>query len=620
MFKQNIFLVCLLALIVSASAQKAPIKFGTVSKEELINNRYEPDTSAPAVVLCDYGFYSDDNFQTRRILRIKILKKEGFPYANQVIYSDDKTSIRGITYNYENNSITETKLKQESVFKTKITDDRYQFRVTIPNVKVGSIIDIEFVYDLIPDSWEFQQEIPVVRSELVIIPSRYITFRKNYFGFLPLSITEPDRWVAVNMPAFKTEPYISSSKNFRSRFEFDISSISIPGSYYKSYSATWEDVRDRLLDSKYFGQVLDADGYISGKAKEIASSSKSQEEKIQKAYDFVKNIKWDETDRLYTDALILNTVLKAGKGNSAEINLMLVQLLKKLSFNAMPVVLSTRDNGRLAAFPSILKLNYVVAGVFNEKDTLLLDATEKNCPVGMLPFRVLNGAGQVIHKNHVGWIPLKCNKKDQQISMYNLQLQDDFTMKGQLQKSLDAYAALDFRNDYESFNSEEEYLKNFRESKTGVTVLDHKITNLDSLNKPVVEEFELEIQDAVSNVGDEIYFYPMMFEKIKENPFKASERKYPVDFGYQSVKTVIANFKLPEGYTVSSMPAPVTMRMPDNSATFSFKSASENGMLNFVFKFSVNSNMILQTNYADFKEFYNKMVQKHNEPVVIKKI
>jgi len=620
MKKLNLIIVSLLLHVVFTSAQKPPIKYGTVSKEELINNRFEPDTSAPAVVLCDYGYYSDDNFQTRRILRIKILKKEGFSYANQVIQSDDRTTVRGITYNYENNEIIETKLKQESVYKTRITDDRYQFRVAMPNVKVGSIIDIEFVYDLIPDSWDFQQEIPVVRSELVMMPSRYLTFRKNYFGFLPLSITEPNRWVAVNMPAFKTEPYISSSKNFRTRFEFDIANISIPGSYYKSFSSTWEDVRDRLLESTYFGSVLNADGYLSGKAKEITANSSTKEEKLQKAFDFVKQIKWDESERLFTDASNLNSVLKAGKGNSSEINLMLIQLLRKLDFNAMPVVLSTRSNGRLAAFPSISKLNYVIAGVFNEKDTLLLDATEKNCPKGLLPLRVLNGAGQVINKNYVGWIPLTSKKKDQQLSMYNMELMDDLTMKGQLQKSLDAYAALDFRNDYESFNSEEEYLKGFRESKTGVTVLNHKISNLDSLDKPVLEEFELEIKEAASDAGGEIYFYPMMFEQMKENPFKADERKYPIDFGYQGVHTVIANFTLPEGYTVSSMPASVTMKMPGNTASFSFKSANESGILKFIFKFNINNNMIIQTDYADFKAFYNKIVQKHNEPVVLKKL
>jgi hypothetical protein len=620
MKKLNLLLVFLLVPVIFVVAQKAPIKYGTVSKEELLNNRFEPDTSAPAVVLCDYGYYSDDNFQTRRILRIKFFKKEGLSYANQVIFSDDQTSVRGITYNYENDKIVETKLKQESVFKTRITDDRYQYRIAMPNVKVGSIIDIEIVYDLIPDSWDFQLEIPVVRSELVMMPSRYITFRKNYFGYLPLSITEPDRWVAVNMPAFKTEPYLSSSKNFRTRFEFDIANISIPGRYYKSYSASWEDVRDRLLESTYFGTVLNADGYISSRAKEIAASSSTKEEKLQKAFDFVKNVKWDESERLFTDATGLNSVLKAGKGNSAEINLMLVQLLRKLDFNAMPVVLSTRSNGRLAAFPSISKLNYVIAGVFSNTDTLLLDATEKNCPKDLLPFRVLNGAGQVINKNYVGWIPLIPKKKDMKMTVYNLQLQDDMTMKGQLQKSFDAYAALDFRNDYETFNSDDEYLKDFREDKTGVTVLNHKITNLDSLNKPVTEEFELELKDAANDVGGEIYFYPMMFEQMKENPFKASERKYPIDFGYQGIKTVISNFTLPEGYTVSSVPASVLLKLPDNSASFSFKSANENGVLKFICKFSINSPLILQTKYADFKEFYNKVVQKQNEPVVIKKI
>ena len=59
------------------TAQKAPIKFGKIDKANLENNVYAPDSSAAAVVLCDYGNFTMTRFQTVRTLRIKILKKEG---------------------------------------------------------------------------------------------------------------------------------------------------------------------------------------------------------------------------------------------------------------------------------------------------------------------------------------------------------------------------------------------------------------------------------------------------------------------------------------------------------------------------------------------------------------
>jgi len=71
-----------------AVAQKAPVKFGQITKTELLNNVYAPDTSAPAVILCDFGYYTESRFQTIRVLRIKILKKEGYDWANKTFNSD----------------------------------------------------------------------------------------------------------------------------------------------------------------------------------------------------------------------------------------------------------------------------------------------------------------------------------------------------------------------------------------------------------------------------------------------------------------------------------------------------------------------------------------------------
>ena len=423
MNKHLLTLILLVGFLGIANAEKAPIKFGDISKADLLNNVYAPDTSAPAVVLCDYGYFTESRFQFVRILRIKILKKEGYPMANQTFSVDSKASIRGITYNLEGNEIVETKLKNESIFKTRVTDDIFEMRVAMPNVKVGSIIDIQFMYIGIPSEWDFQQEIPVVRSELVIEPSTYLTFSKNFFGYIPLTVGTNTRWVSENVPAFKPEPYMTSSKNYRTRFEFDLESVSFPG-YYKEYTTSWDAVRELLYNSTYFGIVLNADGYIKSEAKDIKLRGGSQEDLIRMAYDYVKKIKWDETNRLFTDKTGLNSAYKEGKGNSAEVNLALIQLLRKLDFNAGPVVMSTRSNGRLSAFkPSLNKLNYVIAAVFTDKDTLLLDATEANCPYYLLPMRDLNGQGRYMDKNLNGWLPIQPKKKEKQMVVYTLSLE-----------------------------------------------------------------------------------------------------------------------------------------------------------------------------------------------------
>lgn len=613
-------LVFLIGILGISHAGKAPIKFGEVSKAELINNVYTADTSAPAIILCDYGYFTSNLFETVRILRIKILKKEGYDWANRTFNTDSKTDIRGITYNLENDKIVETKLKKESIFSTKVSEDRNEIRIAMSNVRVGSVIDIEFRYLGIPYEWDFQQEIPVVHSELEIEPSIYVTYNKNFYGYIGLTSKSNNRWVAQNMPAFKPEPFMTSSKNYRTRFEFDYESISFPG-YYKGFTTTWNAVRDRLYEATYFGIALNADGYMKSVAKDMKARCSDQKELIKMAYDYIKQIKWDETERLFTDRTSLNAAVKDGKGNSAEINLALIQLLKKLDFDAGPVVMSTRENGRVSAItPSLNKLNYVIAAVFLDNDTILLDATEKNCPYNMVPLRVLNGQAQFIDKTRTGWIQLATDKKDKQMIAYNLSVEEDLSIKGKIVYSIGDYAALDFRNNYEEFNSDDEYLTDFKDGKKGLKIISHKIDNLDSIYKAINEEFDVVIKNSVTDIDGDLYIVPVLFEQMKENPFKVADRQYPIDFGYAHEKSFVINYTLPKGYTVVSLPANISLKLPNNSALFSCKSNTTEGKVTLVYKLNINNSLILPTEYKDLREFFNQIIAKQAEPIVLKKI
>jgi hypothetical protein len=201
------------------SGQKPPIKFGDVDMEDMQMTVYPADTSAPAVILCDYGFFRAGIFQFTRTLRIKILKKEGYSWANHSFPTGAKSTIKGITYNLENGKVIEDKLKNESIFTERVTDQNYRTRIAMPNVKVGSIIDLQFLFTGIPFDWNFQETIPVRYNELVIESSPYVRFKYNFYGFERLSVSTPTRWVANNMPSFKIEPFMNSEENYLTKLE-----------------------------------------------------------------------------------------------------------------------------------------------------------------------------------------------------------------------------------------------------------------------------------------------------------------------------------------------------------------------------------------------------------------
>lgn len=613
-------LLCLLLLsYFSVSAKKDPIKFGKIEISELEMNVYEKDSSASAVILCDYGYFDATKYEFRRLVRIKILKKEGYKWADNVFPTSAKTNIRGITYNIENGEITKDKLSNKSIFSDRITGGYYNMRVAMPNVKVGSVIDIEFSHFGIPDEWEFQKSIPVIHSELIVESSTYFDYKKSFFGYESLALTTDGHWIGENMPAFKPEPYINSSKNYVTKIEFNISNISIPGQFYKSIRS-WEDISKILYDSENFGLAIKNSRYLKTLAESIKSQELPELETIKSAFEEIKLIKWNENNRLSTSALNLKKVYEEKIGNSADINLALLQLLKLLDFNAEPVVLSTRENGILSpSGPNINKLNYVIVCVKLGEENLLLDATEEYLPFDILPKRCFNMGGQLITKTHTEYVPIKATKKDKQLTSYNLNLEDNLNLTGQIQRRSYEYSAYKLRNHFHSFNSEEEFLNEMTNNISGLKIQKSSFTNIDDLNLPVTEKYEVKIANQITQIGNEYYLNPMLCEQMKENPFKIDERIYPVDYAYQQNKTLLINIILPEDYDVVELPKPVKMKLGENDGTFTYHITNKNNLLSLRFTYSINKDVFLPLEYLNLKEFYNQIIAKQAQPVILKR-
>jgi hypothetical protein len=608
-----------LSIVRTSVAEKAPIKYGDVSLEELTMTVYEADTSAQAVILCDYGYFNSTQFQFTHLTRIKILKKEGYSWANKTFPPYKNAFVRGITFNLENGEIIESKLKSESIFKEKIYEGKERLRITMPNVKVGSVIDIEFVYNWIPNEWKFQEEIPVKWSELKIENSPYVSFRKNFFGFEPLAINENNHWIAKDMPAFKPEPYISSPENYLTKLEFDILDVKLE-TYYEAYTTSWEDLSDLLYDSDYFGVPMRNDSYLNKISKEILAKAKTDEDKLRMAHDFIKSFKWNEYESLFTSNSSIGYVMDDHSGNSADVNIALIQLLEKLGFQVSAVLLSTRENGFLSPiYPSLNKLNYVIAKVNLNEQQLLIDGTEEYAPYYLLPERCLNLFGRLYNRDNSETVNLVTSKKDKELIYYILTLDESLQLSGTLSSQKIDYAALDFRLKYKSFSSQDSYLENMLKEYPGLRIQSATIDNIDSLYLPVKDKYEIILKNQVDEVGENLYLYPMLLHRLEENPFKANKRNYPIDFIHNYEKTYVVTITLPESLEVTGLPEVINMKLPDNSAYFYYQISNFGKTIQFSFKFGINKTIFVEDEYQNIKEFYNQIIAKHAEPIILKR-
>jgi len=655
----------------SALAQKAPIRFGDIPMEDLKMTTYENDSSADAVILADYGTstmqYTEANGFTvnfERITRIKILNKNGLKWADFTLslYHDgtdeEKVSgLKGVTYNLENGKVVETKMKSDGVFREKYDANIDIVKATLPGVKEGSII--EFTYKVTSDflfnfqDWEFQSTIPVRWSEYRAVIPEFFSYDKYTQGYVMLAVNETTsstnaitftskerngnyttqtsysydkvdfsenrhRWAAKDVPAFKAEPFMTTYKDYISKINFELAYIKYPNQPVRPVMGSWEEINHKYAESADFGGEITANGFLKKTVQTITAGLTTPQEKIAAIQQYVcQNILWDETSRKYVNSS-LKKVLEDKKGNSAEINLLLGSMLDKAGIEAHPVLISTRDHGFVRQnIPVVSQFNYVLCLAKVGDKSILLDATDKLLPTGALPERCLNGEGFVISSTGFSWIPLNASGKSRTYTSTELSLADNGTFTGKLSHDCLGYPAHTNRKRYFS-KGEEEYVKSLK-NEHHLDISKSEFKNATALNESFKEAHDLTLAEHTTVAGDMIYFNPLFNWRYEENPFKLEKREYPVDFGSPFDRTYMARITIPDNYKLEEIPQSKVIALPNGAGKFTYNVALSGNMVSITSVLQINRNIFVQDEYPNLREFYNQIVAKQAEQIVLKK-
>ncbi len=94
---------------------------------------------------------------------------------------------------------------------------------------------------------------------------------------------------------------------------------------------------------------------------------------------------------------------------------------------------------------------------------------------------------------------------------------------------------------------------------------------------------------------------------------------YPVDFTTSRESTQIFNLELPAGYSIDQLPKNVKMSLPENTASFQMISSVNENQVQVMFKLNINKPVFYQPEYQDLKLFFDELVKKQSEMLIIKK-
>jgi hypothetical protein len=644
---QRLFIGLFLALLtVPSYAQKSPLNFGKIPMEDMEMTAYDKDTSAAAVILADYGeSYVQVNatnatLNFERHIRIKILKKDGLKWADASIplfhtgSSEEKVSgLKASTYNLEGSKIVETKMSKDGIFNENFNRNISLKKFTLPNVKEGSVI--EYSYTIISEfitnfpNWKFQHTIPTRLSEYWAVIPEFFVYEKYTKGYLSITdyeiksksmgsyMANSHHWKMKDAPAFKEEPFMTSEDDYLSQINFAISYINFPMQPVREIMGSWNKLSSNLLESESFGGIIQGSNFLKKQVEELTQGLTEPTEKIVAIHNYVKQtIEWNGQKDFTADNL--KKIIELKKGTSGDINLLLASMLEKAAISVEMVLLSTRDHGFVRKeFPMQNQFNYTVCLVRIGDKTLLLDATEKFLPINVLPEHCLNGQGLIISKYNQGWINLDTKVKARTVISAEVALNKAGELKGKLNFLRDGYDAKKMRKDFTT-KGQELYLKDFLGTKTW-QVEKSDFQNISEIDQSAKEIYDLSINDHVNITGDVIYINPFIVSQVESNPFIQEKREYPVDFGTMLEKIYIVQLTIPDGYKVDEVPQSKIITLPGNSARYIYNVSQRENVINITSNFQVNKNLFIQDEYPNLREFYNIMIAKQSEQIVLKK-
>jgi hypothetical protein len=592
--------------------------------EEMTMKTYDLDTTADAVLLYQFAEFLPNVFQFKEHQRIKILKRTATGYANIAFWGRLKSQINGYTYNLEDGKIIKTKLSKDAIFEERVVGNIFRTRIAMPNVKEGSIIEVQFTKQGLPNSIEIQRTMPVIYSAISLPKHPNVDFTVKVIGLLGPTFSQSDTWIYKNLPAFNREPYILSDNDYRVRFEIEVKSLHLANQYssfFATFASTWGAVTKTFNEHEYFGKRITYLAlYLNSMADSIKGISNNEEDLLRNAFEAIKVIKWNGQEACYVSS-DLRQAYQQKSGNSADVNLNLLILLKKLGFNAYPILFSTRSNGRISRFsPTIDKFNYVIVGVDLQSGTQYLDATEEFIPVGLVSSRLLSCYGHPLDVSK-GECSVLLNpiKKDQKTTKSSLYIDENGKVNGKIVITRNDYNSIDFKNYLKEKTDHDAYIQELESANQGWNIDNYSFENLDDNYKPFISEYNVSLSSTMGQ-ADIITLNPFAFVQLLSSPFPRDTRNSPISFPSEREHSSTITITIPENYTITEIPKGEEISNRDKTVNFNYSIKKSGNTITINSKFTITKLEFNAWEYNSMRSVFEQMIQKQNESIILKKV
>lgn len=652
------------------------MKFGKPTDEELKMTVYEPDSSAEAVILCrltDVAYTIQQSsflVDYKEKFRIKVLKPEGARFAKVVIPYQQHISINSIggtkitamalpkpdgtsdsyfegegvsmmegvfgtdaddivedikatAFNLDGSKVVKTSLKKSDIVRKKIDDQNYQVEFTVPNVKEGTVIDIEYnihsqLFWQLRD-WYAQCEIPVAYAKLDMNIPSYLIFNIEDHGIQrlthtctvgsmkfklvsdPLSnpmtiVTNHYIYTGRDLKAMPKDDYVWNVKDYWAGITAELKTYRLPGMSEMDFAKTWQQIDELILSSDPFNLQLDARSPLHQELQDAhIQDIANQQERAAAVYQLVmKHVTWNGKYDLWPQPT--KEILQQGTGSNADINMLLIQSLKDVGLEVAPVVFRSRDQGMMPYnFPSFQKLTTYIVGVKQStQQYAFFDASSTDGCLNALPATLLVERARLLLKdNKSKWVNLQKISRSQITTIIEATLSDDGVLSGTQTSHYKGLAAARFHAQQRANGGNSE------------------------LTAEATETIPFTIRGEVS--GNKISVCPFYAAPVTENPFTAGERLMPVEFPCEELQQITVNITLPNGYELEDRPKPISATTPDKGINGRYTVTPSAGKVQVQYLFNISKVAHPNNNYEAIRDIFSMFADYGKAPIVVTK-
>lgn len=664
-FPLYLFAGCLFVLG-AYSQDKNKNKFGKVEPKDFEKTTFELDTSAHAVVLADVGTsefeMERDHFEIhfKRSRRVKIIDRNGYDAAKIEIplmksgQSEERLiSLKAVAYNLEEGKVIDTKMDSKDVFTDQLSKNYIEKKFTLPAVKEGTIIEYTytvsspFYFNL--QSWAFQGEYPCLWSEYTVtIPEFYdfIVLRQGYQSFLLngqksydkktfnmsyssgggagrteyasyTASTTSTHWTTKDVPAIKEEGFTTTLRNHVSKVEFQLASKKFPDTPIEPVMSTWPKLYEDLIKDEDFGLTLEKNnGYLGDVVDGLIAGVSSDTAKAKRIYNYVRqNYACTSHSGLYLSKP-LKTVFSSHNGNETDINLLLVAMLRRAKLQAAPVILSTRQHGlTFEMYPLISRFNYTVASVTTGSGTYFLDASYAYLGFGRLDGSCYNGHARLMIPEMPA-ISFDADSLIENKSTFVMLIGENGLLKGHYEQKPTYFESCRLRAKVKDKGLTEYFKPMSNAFGMEATLSNTAIADLDDYEIPVKVSYDFEIKPETDGM---LYINPMFSEANHSNPFKSQHRFYPVEMPYVMDELYTMNMIVPDGFEVDEMPKPAIIKFNETDGVYQYLIQKQDNIIQLRSRLILAKATFLPDEYNSLREFFDMIVKKQAEQIVLKK-